>query len=360
MKNTIQTVFAATGSYIPDMIVKNSDFLNHSFFEKNGTPILKDNATVIEKFREIAGIEERRYARPEQRASDLGFLAAKDALESSGIDAETLDYIIVAHNFGDVTYETNRSDMVPTLASRIKHMLGIKNADCVAYDLPFGCPGWVQGVIQADYFIRSGDAKRCMVIGTETLSRVVDPHDRDTMLYSDGGGAVILEASSEETVGILSHKTQTHSLEHAMLLTMHNPVYDCGGEENDIFLTMNGRKLYEFALSNVPLVVKAALDKAGVHLSEIKKVLIHQANDKMDNAILQRLFKLYDIESFDSAEVMPMIISWLGNSSVATVPTLLDIILKNKMPGHHIGKGDKVVFASVGAGMNINAIVYQF
>lgn len=360
MKNTIQTVFAATGSYVPEVIIKNSDFLDHSFFEKNGTPILKDNATVIQKFREIAGIEERRYALPEQRASDLGFLAAKDALESSGIDPETLDYIIVAHNFGDVTYESNRSEMVPTLASRIKYLLGIKNADCVAYDLPFGCPGWVQGVIQADYFIRSGDARRCMVIGTETLSRVVDPHDRDTMLYSDGGGAVILEAKSGGTEGILSHKTQTHSFEHAMLLTMHNPVYDCGGEENDIFLTMNGRKLYEFALSNVPLVVKAALDKAGVHLSEIKKVLIHQANDKMDNAILERLFKLYDMEKADSAQVMPMIISWLGNSSVATIPTLLDLILKNKLNGHHINQGDKVVFASVGAGMNINAIVYQF
>jgi 3-oxoacyl-[acyl-carrier-protein] synthase-3 len=360
MKNTIQTVFAATGSYIPDVIIKNADFLKNEFFEKNGDPVLKDNTTVIEKFREIAGIEERRYAHPEQKASELGFLAAKDALESSGIDAETLDYIIVAHNFGDVAYQTNRSDMVPTLASRIKYLLGIKNPDCVAYDLPFGCPGWVQGVIQADYFIRSGDAKRCMVIGTETLSRVIDPHDRDSMLYSDGGAAAILEAAEGGPEGILSHKTQTHSLEHAMLLTMHNPVYDCGGEENDIFLTMNGRKLYEFALTQVPIVVKAALDKAGVHLSEIKKVLIHQANDKMDHAILQRLFKLYGVEDFDACAVMPMIISWLGNSSVATIPTLLDLIQKNKVPGHQINKGDKVVFASVGAGMNINAVVYQF
>jgi len=360
MNNAIKTVIIATGSYIPEVVISNTDFLNNRFLEKDGTPVTKDNVTVIEKFKEIAGIEERRYARPEQKASTLGYLAAKDALDSSGIDPETLDYIIVAHNFGDVTYGSNRSDMVPSLGSRIKFLLGIKNPDCVAYDLPFGCPGWVQGVIQADYFIRSGDAKRCMVIGTETLSRVVDPHDRDTMLYSDGGGAVIVEAATGSAEGLLSHKTQTHSIEHAMLLTMHNPVYDCGGEKNDLFLTMNGRKLYEFALSNVPLVVKMALEKAGVHLSEIKKVLIHQANDKMDHAILQRLFKLYDIDSSDIYAIMPMTISWLGNSSVATIPTLLDLVQKNKIPGHQINKGDKVVFASVGAGMNINAIVYQF
>jgi len=360
MKSTIKTVIAATGSYIPEVVVTNADFLASRFLEKDGTPITKDNATIIEKFREIAGIEERRYAQPEQNASTLGYLAAKDTLDSSGIDAETLDYIIVAHNFGDVNYGSNRSDMVPSLASRIKYLLGINNPDCVAYDLPFGCPGWVQGVIQADYFIKSGDAKRCLVIGAETLSRVVDPHDRDTMIYSDGAGAVIVEAASDSAEGLLAHKTQTHSIEHAMLLTMHNPVYDCGGEKNDIFLTMNGRKLYEFALNNVPVLVKATLEKAGVHLSEIKKVLIHQANDKMDYAILQRLFKLYDMENKDIYSIMPMTIAKLGNSSVATVPTLLDLIQKGKMPEHQINKGDKVVFASVGAGMNINAFVYQF
>jgi 3-oxoacyl-[acyl-carrier-protein] synthase-3 len=105
--------------------------------------------------------------------------------------------------------------------------------------------------------------------------------------------------------------------------------------------------------------VKTALDKANVHLSEINKVLIHQANEKMDEAILSRLFKLYGLE-FTNKDVMPMIISWLGNSSVATIPTLLDLMLRGKLQDQVINKGDKVVFASVGAGMNINAVVYQF
>ena len=354
----IRSVIRGTGSYIPDMKVANDDFLNHVFLEKDGTSLNKNIADVIRKFKEITGIEERRYATPEQKASDMGFLAAKDALESSGLDKESLDYIIVAHNFGDVVNNLNRIDLVPTLASRVKFLLQIKNPDCVAYDLPFGCPGWVEGLVQANYFIRSGDAKRCLVIGTETLSRVIDPHDRDSMLYSDGSGAAILEGSSENK-GILAHKTQTHAIEHAMLLNMDHSYSPVLRKNNDIFIKMNGRKLYEFALNHVPLVVKAALDKAKTPISAIKKILIHQANEKMDNAILERLLKLCGAENL-SVGLMPMTISWLGNSSVATVPTLLDLILKGKMPEHSIHPGDKVVIASVGAGMNINAIVYQF
>ena len=318
----------------------------------------QDNAHIIKKFEAITEIGARCYAQRGQKASDLAYLAATDALQSSGIDAETLDYIIVAHNFGDVAFGSNRTDLVPSLATRVKHLLHVKNPDCVAYDMAFGCPGWLEGVIQAHYFLRSGDARRALVIGAETLSRVIDPHDRDSMLYSDGAGAVVLEASAaEKPVGILSHKAQTYADEYGLLLHMehsYNPDYP----QPDLFLHMNGRKLYEFALKQVPQVIKCALDKAGLHLSDIDKVLIHQANGKMDTAILNRLFALYGMENTDK-DIMPMTISWLGNSSVATIPTLLDLIQKGKME-QKIEEGNKVVFASVGAGMNINALVYQF
>jgi len=357
MPTSFQSVVVATGSYVPDINVSNEDFLSHTFYEKDGSPITKSTASIVEKFKDITGIEARCYARPEQKASDLGFLAAQLTLQNSNIEKESLDYIIVAHNFGDISFDSNRVDIVPSLASRIKHKLQIVNPDCVAYDLPFGCPGWLEGVIQANYYIKSFDAKRCLVIGAETLSRVIDPHDRDSMIYADGAGAVILEGRVG-TEGILSHKTQTYASEHALLLNM-NHSYDPQSKTNDLFIKMNGRKLYEFALSHVPLVVKKALDKAGVHLSEIRKVLIHQANEKMDEAILTRLFKLYDMEFTDKG-IMPMTISWLGNSSVATIPTLLDLMLKNEIKDQQIHPGDKIVFASVGAGMNINAVVYQF
>lgn len=354
----VRAKIIGTGSYIPEVKVSNDSFMNTNFFEKDGTKLYKSNKNIIEKFEEITGIKERRYAKPEQTASDLAWLAAKSAIENSGIDQETLDYIIVAHNFGDMTDGSNRVNIVPTLASRVKALLKISNPDCVAYDLPFGCPGWVEGLIQANYYIRSGDAKRCLVVGTETLSRVIDPHDRDSMIYSDGSGAVVLERS-ETSEGIISHKSQTYATDHAKLLTMDKSYSQYNGFTHEMFIKMNGRKVYEFALNYVPLVLDAVLKKANATIDDITKILIHQANDKMDSAILERVFKLYGRDSIREG-IMPMTIGWLGNSSVATVPTLLDLILRGEMPGHTIAKGDKVVMASVGAGMNINAIVYQF
>jgi 3-oxoacyl-[acyl-carrier-protein] synthase-3 len=358
MSANIKSVIIGTGSFVPTNIVSNTHFLQHSFFEKNGERILKENSEIISKFQDITEIEERRYADADHTASDLGYLAALNAIETSGIDPETLDYIIVAHNFGDIAPGSTRPDVLPTLGSRIKYKLGIKNPDCVAYDLPFGCPGWLQGMIQADYFIRSGDAKRILVIGTETLSRVTDPYDRDSMIFSDGAGATILEGRENSDVGILSHKTQTHALEEAFYLfsgKSSNPDF----VSDEQYIKMDGRKIYEYALKNVPLVIQQALQKSGTELTDVKKVLVHQANGKMDSAILKRLFKLYGFSDAPH-EVMPMTISTYGNSSVATIPTLLDLILKNKMEKHKVKAGDKVVFTSVGSGMNINAMVYRF
>ena len=355
---SLTSVIVATGKCIPSVVIKNSNFMNNQFHEKNGDRVDRSNEDIINKLHDITEIEERRYAEPGQVSSDLAAIAAENALSSSGIDRESLDYIIVAHNFGDVKSGSSRVDMVPTLASRVKHALGIKNPDCVAYDLPFGCPGWLQGTIQANYFIRSGDAKRVMIIGSEILSRVSDPHDRDCMIFADGAGAVILEGRTDTDSGILSHKTQTHTAEEAYYLYAErssNPDYT----EDDLFIKMDGRKIYEYALSNVPVAIKATIEKAGLDISDIKKIVIHQANAKMDEAILRRLFKLYNRTDIPEG-IMPMTISKLGNSSVATIPTLLDMMLKKEMPGQEINKGDVVVFASVGAGMNINAMTYRF
>lgn len=358
MSTQIKSVIVGTGSYTPTNIVSNTHFLEHQFLEKNGDLVDRENSEIISKFQDITEIEERRYADPNHRASDLGYLAALHAIESSGVDRETLDYVIVAHNFGDIAPGSTRPDVIPTLGSRIKHKLGIKNPDCVAYDLPFGCPGWLQGMIQADYFIRSGDAKRIVVIGTETLSRVIDPHDRDSMIFADGAGATILEGQENSEAGILSHKTQSHTFEEAYYLysaKSNNKEH----MSEELYIKMDGRKIYEYALKNVPLVIQKALQKSGTELTDINKVLVHQANGKMDEAILKRLFKLYGISEAPH-DVMPMTISTFGNSSVATIPTLLDMIMKKQMKVHEFNPGDKIVLASVGAGMNINAMVYQF
>ena len=358
MKGSIYSIITGSGSYIPPKIVENKKFHDHVFYNTAGELIPKTNEEIVRKFQEITEIEERRYADDQYLASDLAYFAAQKAVHDAQIDPETLDYIIVAHNFGDVRADNLKCDTVPSLASRVKLKLGIENPFTVAYDLPFGCPGWVQGVIQADYYLKSGDAKRILVIGAEILSRIADPHDIDSMIYSDGAGAVILEAAtSEEPVGVISHLTRTDAVDYAFLLRMgksYNPNY----HDNTIFVKMNGRKLYEYALNTVPGTVKACIDKAGLDISDIKKVLIHQANAKMDDAILSRLFRLYGIKDMPEG-IMPMTISKFGNNSVATVPILYDLIMKGGMENQQLNEGDFVVFTSVGAGMNVNAFIYR-
>jgi 3-oxoacyl-[acyl-carrier-protein] synthase-3 len=344
------------GSYIPEKSVSNTDFSEHVFLNEDGSPFGYPNEVVVNKFKSITGIENRRYANDQYTSSDLGYFAAKCAIENANIDPETIDYIIFAHNFGDVKHGTIQSDMLPSLATRVKHKLQIQNPKCVAYDLLFGCPGWIEGVLQANAFIKSGMAKRCLVIGGETLSRVVDDHDRDSMIYSDGAGASILEASSDES-GMLSYESATFANDEAGYLFFgksYNPDLD----PDTKYIKMYGRKIYEFALSNVPSAMKSCLEKSGLGIDDVKKILIHQANEKMDEAIVHRFYKLYG--KTPPKDVMPMSIHDLGNSSVATVPTLFDQVLQGKIENQEISKGDILIFASVGAGMNINAFVYRY
>ncbi|WP_159022740.1 3-oxoacyl-ACP synthase III family protein [Formosa sp. L2A11] len=345
-----------TGSYIPSVVQKNDSFLNHSFLNNDGTPFENDNVVIIDKFKSITGISERRYVKEEFTSSDIGFLAAQKAIENANIDPETLDYIIFAHNFGDIKFGSTQSDMLPGLAVRVKNKLRIKNPRCVAYDILFGCPGWIEGVIQAQAFIKAGIAKRCLVIGSETLSRVVDKHDRDAMIFSDGAGASILEETEEEG-GILSHITESYTYDDAFYL-YYGKSFNKDLDEETKYIKMDGRKIYEFALTHVPAAMKACLDESGVDINDVKKVFIHQANEKMDDAILKRFYRLFKMKTPEN--IMPMTIGNLGNSSVATVPTLLDVVRHNKLENHSLNKGDVIIFASVGAGMHINAIVYKY
>lgn len=344
------------GSYIPETIETNSDFELHEFFNADGSQIRQPNKIIIRKFQSITGIGERRYAKAHLNASDLAFFASEKALEDAQLDPETLDYIIVAHNFGDVKTGTVQGDTLPSLASRVKHALQIKNPSCIAYDLLFGCPGWIEGVIHAQAFMKAGMAKKCLVIGAETLSRVVDKHDRDSMIFSDGAGAVIVEAK-ENGGAILGHKSATYSNNEAYYL-FFGKSYNEGFKSDTRYIKMNGRKIYEFALNHVPVAMKACLDGAGVAIDRLDKIFIHQANEKMDEAIVERFYKLYNKEV--PANIMPMNIHKLGNSSVATVPTLFDMVKRGAIEGHQIQKGDIVMFASVGAGMNVNALLYQY
>ncbi len=354
--NNRNATIIGAGSYIPEQVISNRTFLDSKFYDQNTLPIQAPTAEVIAKFEEITGIGERRYAPDNLLASDMASIAANRAITDAGVDRESVDQIIVAHNFGDVAAGNLQSDTLPSLASKVKHKLRIENANCVAYDLIFGCPGWLQGLIHADSFIKAGVAKRCLIVGTEVLSRVLDPHDRDSMIFSDGAGAVVVEACSNGR-GVLSTSSLTHADEETSYLSM--------GKSNSAtlngarrYVKMQGRKIYEYALNIVPEAMKCTLDRAHVDVSEVRKIFIHQANEKMDEAIVRRFFRLYGIREYDK-DIMPMSINELGNSSVATIPTLIDLVKSGKYPQHKLESGDVVMLASVGAGMHVNAVVHR-
>jgi len=343
------------GSYIPAKVTPNKAFEKSDFYNEDGSRFNADNKVIIEKFKSITGIAERRYVEDHLNNSDIGALASAKAIQDANLDPEELDYIILAQNYGDVKHGSLQCDTVPSIATRVKQKLGIKNPKSVAYDVLFGCPGWIEGMIQANAFIKSGIAKKCLVIGSETLSRVVDTNDRDSMIFSDGSGAVVLE-KTEGKGGILAHESATHALEEANYIYFDES-FNKEKTDGNRYIKMLGRKIYEFALNNVPAAMQSCLESANVGIKDIKKILIHQANEKMDEAIVKRFYKLYGMEMPE--HIMPMTIDKLGNSSVATVPTLYDLILKGKLENHSLSEGDVIIFASVGAGMNINAIVYQ-
>lgn len=359
MKNIKQSIMniriTGSGSYIPTERVTNLDFAKHTFLNEDGTPFPYSNEEVAQKFLEITGIRERRYVTDNLNTSDIGTIAAQKAVEDSGINPETLDYIIFAHNFGNVKQGAIQTDILPSLATRVKHNLKIKNPKCVAYDILFGCPGWVEGFIQAQAYIKAGMAKKCLVIGAETLSRVVDIYDRDSMIYSDGAGATVIEVTEEE--GFLAYESATFAYDEANFLYFGNS-YNKDLNPDVRYIKMYGRKIYEFALTNVPKAMKSCLEKANIPIEQVKKVLIHQANEKMDEAIIHRFYKQFKQTPPES--IMPMSIHLLGNSSVATIPTLYDSLVKGQLENQELQKGDVILFASVGAGMNINAVLYRY
>lgn len=354
----LRSVITGSGCYVPTEVKTNRDFTVHDFYAEDHKRIETPPAEVVEKFRQITGIEERRYASIELNSSEIGSYAARQAVEDSGIDPETLDQIIVAQNFGNVIKHTIQTDNVPSIASRIKHSLGIRNPNCIAYDILFGCPGWVQGMIQADAFFKAGIAKKCLVVGTETLSRVIDVYDRDSMIFSDGAGAVVLEAKETAATGsgMLGFSMQSHCNDEAYYIYMGKSNFPCS-DPRVRYIKMKGRKVYEYAMKYVPLAMKDCLEKSGVDIKDVKKIFIHQANEKMDEAIVKALYKLYGTEAPE--HIMPMNIHTFGNSSVATVPTLYDLVKRGQMDNHSLTAGDVVLFASVGAGMNINAFSYR-
>ena len=351
------TIIIGSGSYIPTKVIGREHFMDSVFYTDEGDRIDKPNAEIIQKFVEITEIENRRYMEDGEFNSDLGYRAAKEAIYDAQIDQEEIEYIIYASNFGEVD-QNGMTNFMPSMSARVKNKLGIKNRKCVNYDMIFGCPGWVEAMILADTLIKAKKAKLILVVGSEALSRVTDAFDRNKMIFADGAGAVVVKATDDENVGIIADSTICDN--DAELNYLENaPSLKRDEDRRPLYIRMHGRKIYEYALKNVPDAIKETIDKAGLTIDDIDKILIHQANAKMDYAMISRLHKLYGKTDYDHA-IAPMTIQEFGNSSVATIPTMFDLIIKGEMKGHTFKEKGNIVFASVGAGMNINAIVYRF
>ena len=356
----MNSIITGTGSALPKQRITNSHFEDWEFFGKDGNRIEKPGSEIVAKLEAISGIVERRFIGDEEETIDVLAEASLKALEDSGIDKNELEGIIVAHNAGNMLVDSGTPGgtsfhTVPNLAAVLKNRLDVQNHECPSYDILFGCPGWVEGMIQANRLIRSDEAKHVLVVGVEVASRLLDPHDMDSMLMSDGCGAAIVSAG--EAQGILSHATFSHGLNDLNSITLGESLN--AETPGRLYFKMNGKEVYRYATTWLPAVVQKALDKAGLTPRDIDMFFFHQANAKMLTVIARNLMKLYGQQDEEYTHKIPSSISFLGNSSVATVPTLFDLVRKGEIEGYDLKPGQKYVFASVGAGMHCNAIVYQ-
>ena len=347
-----------TGSAMPSRVITNDYFLDHTFYTKEGKKNEKSAAAIIQKLEEISGIKERRFIPEEESSVEILFQACSNAIQDAGIDKNEIDGLIVAHNAGNMLpNQVGVFHTVPNLAAVVKNKLGITNHQCHAYDILFGCPGWLQGVIQANRLIESGEATHVLVAGLEIASRLLDPNDVDSLLMADGCGATIVSKSESKDKGVLAHAMFSHTEEDLNNITL-------GASLNrettgHCFFKMNGQRVYKYATTWLPQVIRQALDKVEITPSEVDYFFFHQANAKMLRVIASNLMDLYGITDQQYVDKIPSSISFLGNTSVATIPTLFDLVNKQQMEGFTLKEGQTYVFASVGAGMHCNAVVYK-
>jgi 3-oxoacyl-[acyl-carrier-protein] synthase III len=355
----LKTKIVATGTQMPERRIPNSYFLDRNFLTEDGSPMPKSTEEMVAKLEQITGIKERGYISETGDSVPLMAAACENALAEWGKDRNMIDGIIVAHNAGNMLEGRDGFHTVPNMAALLKNKLAISNHECFAYDILFGCPGWLQGIIQAHQAIQMGDAKNVLVVGLEVASRLMDPHDLDSMILADGCGATIVTAgNNDEAAGIISYATYSHAQEDISCIYLAKS-YNKELKAPTLF-KMNGKDVYKYATVWVPKVIKAALDKAGLTASDVDMFLFHQANGKMLHAFANNLAQMYGLEGLSFEGKIPTTIEFTGNTSVATIPTMLDLIRKHDLGNYEITSGMKVVFASVGAGMHCNAMVYQF
>jgi len=311
------------GSYLPSQAVSNDDL------------VARGVDTSDEWIATRTGIRNRHLAEPGQTSSELGFEAASRALEMAGIDAAELDLIIVATSTPDFIF--------PSTACLLQSKLGNKGATC--FDVQAVCAGFVYALTVAEKFIRSGSHKKALVVGAEVFSRILDWNDRGTcVLFGDGAGAVVLEASEEP--GILATALHADGSHHGILSVPGNVAG--GAVVGDPFLRMDGQAVFKFAVRVLSEVATETCAAAGISSKEIDWLIPHQANLR----IIESTGKKLGI----SPDKVVVTVDRHGNTSAASVPLALDAAVRDG----RVQRGQKVLLEGVGGGFTWGAVLLQF
>lgn len=315
---------AGTGSYLPGEPVTNDDL------------VARGIDTSDEWIAERTGIRSRHLAEPDVTASQLAYEASIRAIEAAGCQASDIDLIIVATSTPDYIF--------PSTATLLQAKLGIRNGGA-AFDLQAVCAGFAYALTAAEKFIRSGSHKRALVVGAEVFSRILDWNDRRTcVLFGDGAGAVVLEAS--EAPGILAsalHADGTHN----PILCVPGQV-SCGAVTGDPFLRMDGQAVFKFAVKVLADVAREVATLGGLGLDQVDWLIPHQANIRIIQATGKRLGL--------SMDKVIATVAMHGNTSAASIPLALDLAVRDGriQPGH------KVILEGIGGGFAWGAALIQF
>ncbi|MFT6332282.1 MAG: 3-oxoacyl-[acyl-carrier-protein] synthase-3 [Lentimonas sp.] len=312
----------AADSYLPEKILTNSD-------------LAKIVDTTNEWIVSRTGIEQRHIAADNELTSDIGYFAAKKAIERSGIKVEDIEAIIVATTTPDLTF--------PSTATTIQAKLGASKA--FAFDVQAVCSGFIYALNVADNFIKCGQIKNAVVIGAETLSRIVNWEDRNTcVLFGDGAGAVVLSKSEDENSGILTSQLHSDGKLNDILKTDGGPSFN--GQSGVI--QMQGKEVFKHAVEKMSGSVISTLEKAGLKVDDIDLLIPHQANSRILNSVAKKLNL--------PAEKVIMTVANHANTSAASIPLALDFALKN----NRIKKGDIVVLEALGGGLTWGSSVIRW
>ena len=318
----MRAVIRGVGSYLPDHVMTNEEM----------SKLVETSDSWIQ---ERTGICERRIAAEGQFTSDLGYEAAMAALDHAGLTADDIDLIVVATSTPDLTF--------PATATIIQEKLGMHHG--AAFDIQAVCSGFIYGMHVTNALLTSGGAKRALLIGTETFSRILDWTDRGTcVLFGDGAGAVVLEATEDDEGGVLKTFVRSDGAHRDMLYVDGGP----SRTQTVGHLRMLGNQVFKHAVTDIAQVIRDCAEQAGVSVSDIDWFVPHQANQRILTAVARRL-KL-------KPEQVVSTVAQHANTSAASVPLAMDVAIKDG----RIKKGDLVMLEAFGGGFTWGAALFRY